>query len=103
MTTVKPNGFPELHIFTTAKFPLGKVVITANAASQLDPVAVADALSSHANGDWGIICKEDWEANEEALREGGRLMSAHGSSDERFWIITESDRSVTTVLMPEDY
>lgn len=86
-----------------AKFPLGQVVITANALAQLNPAAVQEGLKRHASGDWGIICKEDAKLNEEALKDGGRLLSAYGSSDERFWIITEADRSVTTVLMPEDY
>jgi hypothetical protein len=61
------------------------------------------ALRRHACGDWGDLCPEDTLANEEALRDGDRLLSAYGQGELRFWIITEADRSVTTVLLPEDY
>lgn len=86
-----------------AKFPLGQIVITANAKDQLDPIDVEQGLSRHATGDWGEICPEDRTENELSLREGYRLMSVYLSGGKRFWIITEADRSVTTVLMPLDY
>ena len=85
------------------KFPLGQVVITANAAQQLDTIAVHEALRRHAAGDWGDICPDDARENELSLKEGFRLLSAYGTSEQRFWIITEADRSVTTVLLPNDY
>jgi hypothetical protein len=88
---------------TNAKFSLGEVVITANATQYLSHVAVHDALRRHACGDWGDICPEDACANEHALQEGFRLHSAYGTGQRRFWIITEDDRSVTTILMPDDY
>ena len=87
-----------------AKFPLGQVVITANAQSRLDSRAVHQALSRHAAGDWGDVSPHDAAENDAALHQGdGRFMSAYGAGDGRFWIITEADRSVTTVLLPEDY
>ncbi|KAJ3077634.1 hypothetical protein HK102_005072 [Quaeritorhiza haematococci] len=85
------------------KFPLGQVVITANASAQLDPAAVHEGLKRHASGDWGEVCEADRQENELSLREGFRLLSVYGTGPNRFWIITEADRSVTTVLMPEDY
>ena len=85
------------------KFPLGQMVITANAAARLDMVAVYDGLRRHASGDWGDICPEDRALNDEALKHGDRLLSVYGTGEHRFWIITEWDRSVSTVLMPEDY
>ncbi len=85
------------------KFPLGQVVITANAQAKLDSQAVSDGLSRHACGDWGSVCKEDAAENELSLKEGFRLLSVYGSGETKFWIITEADRSYTTVLMPEDY
>ena len=85
------------------KFPLGQIVITANANTQLDSQAVSEGLSRHASGDWGEVCEADREENELSLREGYRLLSVYGTGAKRFWIITEADRSVTTVLMPEDY
>jgi hypothetical protein len=60
-------------------------------------------LARHVRGDWGDLCPEDIQANETALLEGGRRFSAYGEGASRFLIITECDRSVTTVLLPEDY
>jgi len=92
-----------MPITAQSKFPLGEVVITANAAQQLDRIAVHTALRRHAAGDWGDICPDDASENELSLREGFRLHSAYGIGSRKFWIITEADRSVTTVLLPEDY
>ena len=85
------------------RFALGQVAITANASLRLSTEEVLTALRRHTSGDWGNLCPEDTLANDTALREGGRLFSAYGQGEERFWIITEADRSVTTVLLPEDY
>jgi hypothetical protein len=90
-------------VITESKFPLGQIVITANAQGKLDPAAVQDALKRHASGDWGTLCEDDRQENELSLKQGFRLLSAYGEGDAKFWIITEADRSVTTVLMPEDY
>ncbi len=83
--------------------PLGQLAITANASARLSTEEVLTALRRHACGDWGDLCPDDTLANHTALYEGGRLFSAYGQGKERFWVITESDRSVTTVLLPEDY
>ncbi len=85
------------------RFPLGQIVITANAQARLDPSDVEQGISRHGSGDWGEICPEDARANADGLEHGDRLMSVYGKGHRRFWIITEWDRSVTTVLMPEDY
>jgi hypothetical protein len=86
------------------KFPLGQTVLTSNAMSQLTQDDVLGALKRHAAGDWGDVCPEDAQENELSLREGYRLLSVYQSSaGVKFWIITEADRSATTVLMPEDY
>ncbi len=85
------------------KFPLGQVVITANAAQHLDTIAVNEALRRHATGDWGEIPPEDACENEHSLKQGFRLLSAYGNGERRFWVITEADRSLTTILMPSDY
>ena len=86
-----------------AKFLLGQVVITTNATYVLDSPAVSEGLRRHANGDWGDICPEDAALNDLALKDGSRLMSVYGTGERKFWIITEADRSSTTVLMPSDY
>ena len=86
------------------KFPLGQTVITPNAQAQLSPVEVLVSLRRHQSGDWGDVCEDDRQQNEMALIEGLRLMSVYRTEKGvKFWIITEWDRSVTTVLMPEDY
>ncbi|MGE3818892.1 MAG: hypothetical protein AB7I30_05610 [Isosphaeraceae bacterium] len=91
-------------ITTRQKFPLGQTVITRGALDQLPPEDYAEALARHAVGDWGELCVADREENERSLREGFRLMSAYTASNGiRFWIITEADRSVTTVLLPDEY
>ncbi|MCZ2340459.1 MAG: hypothetical protein LC104_01525 [Bacteroidales bacterium] len=88
---------------TVVRFPLGEIVITGNASRRLATEAVLAGLRRHASGDWGNLCPEDAMANDEALKNGYRLLSVYGDGLHRFWIITEWDRSVTTVLLPEDY
>ena len=88
---------------THSKVPLGQIVITANAEATLNPDDVQKALGRHASGDWGEVCSEDAQLNDDALEYGDRLLSVYRSGDTRFRIITEWDRSVTTVLLPEDY
>ena len=85
------------------KFSLGQVVITPNALMTLAAEDVRAALSRHQSGDWGDVCPEDRAENEFSLTRDLRLLSVHRSNGTKFWIITEADRSATTVLMPEDY
>ena len=86
------------------KFDLGQVVITTNAHNKLNQVDVQFALYRHAKGDWGNMPEEDKQTNEEALQLGNRLMSEYlDRAKTKFWIITEADRSATTILLPEDY
>jgi hypothetical protein len=99
MIPVTPNYPPA----ASARFPLGRIVMTATAARWLDWRAVKDGLRRHVAGDWGDLEQQDIRSNEDALNNGGRLLSAYGQGDHRFWIITECDRSATTILLPEDY
>jgi hypothetical protein len=86
------------------KFPFGKIVATPNALNTIPNEEILNALYRHGRGDWGTLDSEDWKENERALIVGDRLLSAYYSTQNiKFWIITESDRSVTTVLLPEDY
>ena len=87
-----------------ARLALGQIVITANAASVLRSPEVALALRRHAAKDWGHLAPEDWTANDMAVKEGTRVLSSYQTEEGvTFWIITEADRSVTTLMLPEDY
>jgi hypothetical protein len=83
---------------------LGQIVITANALSVLNQTDVQTALHRHSHCDWGELCESDRRQNELALEQNLRLFSVyfdrHGI---KFYVLTEHDRSVTTVLLPEDY
>lgn len=86
------------------KFPLGRTVITRNALSALPHEDICAALGRHAAGDWGDLDAEDRAANEAALLDSSRLVSVYRTAgDVKFYVITEWDRSITTVLLPEDY
>lgn len=91
------------------RFPLGSLLITPAARTLLiennaDP---SQYLQRHATGDWGEICEEDHQQNDFGVSHRNRLMSVYylvpGQEDSRIWIITEGDRSYTTILLPEDY
>lgn len=90
------------------KFELGNVVSTAGVAqwmygTQTNLDFVVSSLSRHAKGDWGELCDEDKALNNEAVKEGNRILSAYNQGSDKIWIITESDRSCTTVLFPSEY
>jgi hypothetical protein len=89
----------------TAPLPLGKVVATPGALKLLGKSGghPFDYLARHATGDWGELCTFDRRQNEIALREGLRVLSSYDVLAGRIWIITEADRSVTTILLPEEY
>lgn len=85
-------------------FALGRIVATANAIATLDDASIRLGLRRHAVGDWGELGACDRAANEAALRGGDRLVSVYrGRDGTKFYIITEWDRSLTTILLPEDY
>lgn len=87
-----------------ALFRLGQVVATPNALGKLTQQDILTALQRHQAGDWGDVDNHDRHANDRALTDGTRLFSVyHTGTGLKFWIITEADHSVTTVLMPEDY
>ncbi|MFM9959772.1 MAG: hypothetical protein ACKV2Q_00935 [Planctomycetaceae bacterium] len=89
---------------SSKRVPLGQVVITQGALNDLPAEEVQESLLRHAEGDWGDLCKEEWEQNDEALENEARLMSSYRTKKGiRFWIITEWDRSVTTIFLPLEY
>lgn len=89
---------------SAAKFRAGRLMTTPNALARLTQDEIFTAISRHIAGDWGDVDEHDRHENELSLREGFRLWSIYRSTKgEKFWVITEADRSYTTVLMPEDY
>jgi hypothetical protein len=98
MTTQQTNQVKPL-------LALGRTVATrgALAAMQRLDVSPLALLSRHQRGDWGNLNVEDKQANEQALACGGRVFSAYTFEAVKFWVITEADRSATTILLPEEY
>ena len=88
------------------RFPLGQTVATIGAHTTLAEALhlPAEFLIRHKHGDWGHLPDEDVRENERALRAGGRLFSAYTTrTGERLWVITEWDRSATSLLLPAEY
>ena len=89
---------------SAAKFPMGRLVATPNTVEHIPNPDIMAALQRHLTGDWGDVDEDDRQENELSLKEGFRLLSVYRSAaGVKFWIITEADRSATTVLLPEDY
>ena len=94
----------------TVPFTLGRLLMTPGArralvTAEIDPF---DLLAHHVAGDWGLVGPEDWALNNAARRDGDRLLSAYPLDPDRpkgprVWIITEANRSATTLLLPEEY
>jgi hypothetical protein len=90
----------------SSKFELGQVVATPATLQALEESGqdVAFFLEKHASSDWGDVCPDDQRANDQALRDGGRLVSLYMTlRGEALLIITEYDRSVTTLMLAEEY
>jgi hypothetical protein len=86
------------------KFRLGQLVGTPGAMRAVSRLEAGDAIARHVSGDWGELCEEDRAENEFGLAHSGRLFSVYYTENgTKFWVITESDRSVTTLLLPEEY
>lgn len=86
------------------KFSLGQLVATPGALGVLTHDDILAALSRHVRGDWGDCCPADAAENDFALGKYLRIFSVyHSAGGTKFWVITEADRSVTTVLLPEEY
>jgi len=89
------------------RFRLGQVVATPQAVRTLEDEGStpAEFLERHQKGDWGDVCPDDKEANEYAVKEGLRILSAYKLpiTGEKLWVITEADRSSTCLLLPNEY
>lgn len=93
----------------TAVISIGNLVATAGVDSwvreavQSRAAGVASAVARHITGDWGEVCSEDKESNDYAADHQERVLSSYTIDSRKVWIITEWDRSVTTILFPEEY
>ena len=87
-------------------FSLGKIVATPGALTALEKAGQTpqEFIARHVCGDWGELSNEDRKENQFSLQRGFRLLSSYRTdANQKIWVITEADRSVTTVLLPEDY
>ena len=82
---------------------LGRVVATVGALRPIEQCPEFPYLDRHSSGDWGNLCEEDRQDNERALRCGERLLPAYETPAGKLWILTEADRSATTILLPGEY
>ena len=90
----------------TNRFSLGQTVATPGALAALTESGQAptEFLQRHLVGDWGDVCDEDRQANEDALLHGERLLSVYRTkAGAKLWVITEADRSSTCLLLPDEY
>lgn len=88
------------------QFALGQVVATPGAIGALEEAEESPLafLSRHAKGDWGLVDEQDAASNDEAVIHGERILSAYKTAlGVKLWIITEADRSATTILLPSEY
>lgn len=100
------TGLPAAKDRTRPLFPLGAhVVATPGVLTIFEEHAIDpnEYLARHQCGDWGTVPPEDWKSNDEALVHGGRVLSAYIVKGTKIWIITEWDRSATTLLLPSEY
>lgn len=97
-----------LHTSKLTLFPMGTLTFAPELAHDVEQgnlpmVDVIQAVARHLHGDYGDIDPEDRRMNHDAVAMGGRVFSAYGLRTGRVWVITEADRSVTTVLYPSEY
>lgn len=92
-------------------FPLGQIVATPGALNALEKAGQTplEFLTRHVRGDWGDVCEEDAEANEQSLKDGSRILSSYRTKlGQKVWVYTEAtddhgQRAATTLLLPEEY
>lgn len=99
-----PSGDWVSYIQSSPTLILGNVYATPGVLEKVTQEDIINAIGRHRKCDWGEVCEEDWKENDLSLEMGFRILSEYTSSNGvRFWIITEADRSATTILLPEEY
>lgn len=91
------------HVIHEVPFPAGQIVVTRRIAGELNSLVIGHLLSRHLRCDWGDLCDEDWAQNDHAVKNGERLLSSYQAAGQKVFIITEWDRSVTTILFADEY
>ncbi|MBB6053298.1 type I restriction endonuclease subunit M [Armatimonas rosea] len=115
--TAQPTQQATQSTIGNPLFLCGEVVATPGAIEALNEahgnrwrIEAGRLIARHRSGDWGDVCREDKSANDQALRHGARILSAYhlpvrvpGTAPQKLWVITEADRSSTTILLPDEY
>lgn len=113
IATARPAGtFERPSPEQQTRVKLGRIVAASGVKDAVALPRITECLLAHARGEWGCVCEQDQRTNEEALKRGFRVHSAwpidpaqpsEGHGANTLWIITDWDRSITTVLLPEEY
>lgn len=90
------------------KFSLGKLVMTRAVHDKMNSdidfaIGVLDSMERYRSCDWGDLCESDKAENELALKDGERILALYNIGSDKIYIITEWDRSATTILFPYEY
>ena len=93
----------EARKVTYVRFPYGRIAATRRVIDELDGRTISRLLTRHLHCDWGDVCDEDWKINDHAVKNGERLLSSYQVGVEKVFIITEWDRSATTILFADEY
>jgi hypothetical protein len=95
----------DINMIYTPLFSLGRTLATPYAKEELERLNYSplDLLRKHMSGDWSEMDVEDQQSNQDAIGEGSRIFSAYIIQGTKFWVITEADRSSTTILLPSEY
>ncbi len=98
MTTQQTNQVKPL-------FALGRTLATPGALIVMQGLGITpiSLLSRHQRGDWGELDEDDKQENDLSVQQGFRILSAYVFDTVKLWVITEADRSTTTILLPEEY
>ena len=99
------NQVVATHTVSKVLFSMGRTLATPGALSLMAECGIQpmELLARHTRGDFGVVCAEDAQANAEAIIQGNRILSSYLAGSQRVWVITEADRSSTTILLPDEY
>ena len=99
LSTMRATGTSQEPI----SFPLGKCYATPGTSEEFPRDVILSCIDRHARGDWGDLSEYDIQANNDAILNGGRLLSSYNIRGDKLWIITDAERETTTICLPEEY